>query len=137
MIEIIRTGLSEPALRAPAGTSGDGTVIRRLPAIAFIPKGRCRTEAALRSRMTRQTPGDGVHCRIAKGRDGLRLRITDQWSVTVQTGHGLLVMGVEGWRGCHRVRITRRRILRLRPLLDPLRHPRERDVDRHDRKHAV
>jgi transposase len=73
-IEITSTGLSAPALRALAGKSDDGAVVRRLLAIALILEGCCRTEAAALSGMTRQTLRDWVHRYNAEGVDGLRSR---------------------------------------------------------------
>ena len=73
-IEITRTGLSASALRALAGKSDDGAVVRRLLAIALVLEGHCRTEAALLNGMTRQTLRDWVHRYNAAGVEGLRSR---------------------------------------------------------------
>ena len=73
-IEITRPELSVSALRALAGKTDDGAVVRRLLAMALGLEGRCRTEAALPGGMTRQTPRDWVHRYNAEGVDGLRSR---------------------------------------------------------------
>ena len=73
-IEITRPELSVSALRALAGKTDDGAVVRRLLAMALVLEGRCRTEAALLSGMTRQTLRDWVHRYNAEGVDGLRSR---------------------------------------------------------------
>jgi transposase len=73
-IEITRTELSAAALRALAGKSDDGAMVRRLLAIALLLDGHCRTEAASLSGMTRQTLRDWVHRYNAEGVDGLRSR---------------------------------------------------------------
>jgi hypothetical protein len=75
-IEITRTELSAPALRALAGKTDDGTVVRRLLAIALVLEGRCRDEAASLNGMTRQTLRDWVHRYNAEGVEGLRSRTT-------------------------------------------------------------
>ena len=46
-IEITRPELSVSALRARAGKTDDGAVVRRLLAIGQVLEGRCRREAAL------------------------------------------------------------------------------------------
>jgi hypothetical protein len=73
-IEITRTELSVWALRALAGKTDDGAVVRRLLAIALVLEGRCRTEAASLNGMTRRTLRDWVHRYNAEGVDGLRSR---------------------------------------------------------------
>lgn len=73
-IEITRTDLSAPALRALAGKTDDGAVVRRLLAIALVLEGRCRIEAASMNGMTRQTLRDWVHRYNADGVAGLRSR---------------------------------------------------------------
>ena len=73
-IEITRTELPVSALRALAGKTDDGAVVRRLLAIALVLEGRCRTEAASLNGMTRQTLRDWVHRYNAEGVDGLRSR---------------------------------------------------------------
>lgn len=73
-IEITRGELSASALRAQAGKTDDGAVVRRLLALALVLEGQCRTEAALLSGMTRQTLRDWVHRYNAEGIDGLRSR---------------------------------------------------------------
>lgn len=73
-IEITRTELSASELRALAGKSGDGGVVRRLLAIALVLEGRCREEAASQNGMTRQTLRDWVHRYNAEGAAGLRSR---------------------------------------------------------------
>ena len=73
-IEISRTELSVSALRALAGKTDDGAVVRRLLAIALLLEGHSRTEAALLNGMTRQTLRDWVHRYNAEGVEGLRSR---------------------------------------------------------------
>ncbi len=73
-IEITRTDLSAPALRALAAKTDDGAVVRRLLAIALVLEGRCRTEAAVLNGMSRQTLRDWAHRYNAEGVDGLRSR---------------------------------------------------------------
>ena len=69
-IEITRPELSVSALRALAGKTDDGAVVRRLLAMALVLQGRCRTEAALLSGMTRQTLRD-LRSRTGPGRPPL------------------------------------------------------------------
>jgi transposase len=71
-IEITRTDLSVSALRALAGKTDDGPVVRRLLAIALVLEGHPRTAAALLNGMTRQTLRDWVHRYNAEGVEGLR-----------------------------------------------------------------
>ena len=73
-IEISRTEQSASALRALAGKTDDGAVVRQLLAVALILEGRPRTEAAMLNGMTRQTPRDWVHQYNAEGVAGLRSR---------------------------------------------------------------
>lgn len=73
-IEITRTDQSASALRAVAGKTADGAVVRRLLAVALILEGHCRTEAASLNGMTRQTLRDWVHRYNAEGVQGLRSR---------------------------------------------------------------
>lgn len=73
-IEVTRSELSASALRALAGKSEDGAVVRRLLAIALVLEGRSRTEAALLNGMTRQTLRDWVHRYNVAGVEGLRSR---------------------------------------------------------------
>lgn len=73
-IEITRTELSASALRALAGKTADGAMVRRLLAIALVLEGRCRDEASLLNGMTRQTLRDWVHRYNADGVEGLRSR---------------------------------------------------------------
>jgi len=53
----------------------DGTVVRRLLALALILEGKSRTEAALQSGMERQTLRDWVHRYNAEGLAGLFSRV--------------------------------------------------------------
>src|SRR5271156_4982158 len=69
-LEISRTELSASALRALAGKTADGAVVRRLLAIALVVEGRCRDEAASLNGMTRQTLRDWVHRYNAEGVEG-------------------------------------------------------------------
>jgi len=73
-IEITRTELSVPALRALAGKTDDGAVVRRLLAIALVLEGRSREAAASLNGMTRQTLRDWVHRYNTDGIEGLRSR---------------------------------------------------------------
>jgi transposase len=73
-LEITRTELSAPALRALAGKADQGAMVRRLLAIALVLEGRCRAEAASVNGMTRQTLRDWVHRYNADGVAGLRSR---------------------------------------------------------------
>ena len=73
-LEISRTELSASALRALAGKTDDGAVVRRLLAIALAVEGCRRDTAALRNGMTRQTLRDWVHRYNAEGVAGLRSR---------------------------------------------------------------
>lgn len=73
-IEIIQTELSAAALRAVAGKTDDGAVVRRLLAVAMVLEGRSREEAASLNGMTRQTLRDWVHRYNAEGVAGLRSR---------------------------------------------------------------
>ena len=73
-IEITRTDLSVPALRALAGKTENGAVVRRLLASALVLEGRCRTDAASLNGMSRQALRDWVHRYNAEGVDGLRSR---------------------------------------------------------------
>jgi transposase len=73
-IEITRPELPVSALRALAGRTADGAVVRRLLAIALVLEGHCRTAAASLNGMTRQTLRDWVHRYNVEGVDGLRSR---------------------------------------------------------------
>jgi transposase len=73
-IEITRTEQSASALRALAGKTGDGAMVRRLLAVALILEGQSRTKAAMLSGMTRQTLRDWVHHYNTEGVAGLRSR---------------------------------------------------------------
>ena len=73
-IEITRTELSVSALRAVAGKTDDGAMVRRLLAVALVLDGHSRTAAALLNGMTRQTLRDWVHRYNAEGVAGLRSR---------------------------------------------------------------
>lgn len=110
-IEITRTELSVSALRALAGKTDDGAVVRRLLAIALVLEGRCRTEAASLNGMTRQTLRDWVHRYNELGPEGLfalprrngplpRLTAEQQAKVVewVEQGPNLERDGVVRWR---------------------------------------
>jgi transposase len=73
-IEITRTELTGSELRAKAVKTSDGTVVRRLLAIALLLDGCSRTEAARLNGMTRQTLRDWVHRYNAEGVAGLSSR---------------------------------------------------------------
>lgn len=74
-VGITRTSLSVSALRALAGKTDDGGMVRRLLAIALVLEGRSREEAALLNGMTRQTLRDWVHRYNTEGVEGLRSRV--------------------------------------------------------------
>jgi transposase len=74
-IEITRTELSVSGLRALAGKTDDGAVVRRLLAVALVLEGRSRTEAASLNGMTRQTLRDWVHRYNTEGVAGLQSRM--------------------------------------------------------------
>ena len=73
-IDITRTELTASALRALAVKVGDGSVVRRLLAIALLLEGHSREAAATINGMTRQTLRDWVHRYNAEGVSGLRSR---------------------------------------------------------------
>lgn len=73
-LAITRTELSASALRALAGKTDDGAVVRRLLAIALVLEGGSREAAASLNGMTRQTLRDWVHRYNAEGVEGLRSR---------------------------------------------------------------
>ena len=60
-IEITRVDLSAEQLRALAGKTCDGAIVRRLLAIALLLEGRPPERAATLNGMTRQTLRDWVH----------------------------------------------------------------------------
>ena len=70
-IDITRADLTASELRAPAARIEDGTVVRRLLAIALLLEGHSRTVAATINGMTRQTLRDWVHRYNAEGLAGL------------------------------------------------------------------
>jgi len=74
-IEITRTELSVSGLRALAGKTDEGAVVRRLLAVALVLEGRSRTDAASLNGMTRQTLRDWVHRYNAAGVEGLQSRM--------------------------------------------------------------
>jgi len=74
-IEITRTDLSASALRALAGKTADGAVVRRVLAVALVLEGHSRTDAAALNGMTRQTLRDWVHRYNIAGMPGLSSRI--------------------------------------------------------------
>lgn len=73
-IETSRKEHSAAGLRASAGKTADGAVVRRLLALALVLEGRSREEAALLNGMTRQILRDWVHRYNAEGVDGLGSR---------------------------------------------------------------
>jgi transposase len=73
-IDITRTELTASELRALAVKVGDGSVVRRLLAIALLLEGHSREAAATVNGMTRQTLRDWVHRYNAEGVSGLRSR---------------------------------------------------------------
>jgi transposase len=75
-IEVTRVNLSASELRAVAGGTRDGAVVRRLLAIALILEGHSRAEAARLNGMDRQTLRDWVHRYNDEGVSGLRSRLS-------------------------------------------------------------
>ena len=69
-IEITRIELTASELRALAVRTGDGSVVRRLQAIAVLLEGHSRDAAATVNGMTRQTLRDWVHRYNAEGVSG-------------------------------------------------------------------
>lgn len=74
-IEVTRVTLSASELRALATGTRDGTVVRRLLAIAMVLEGHSRAEAARLNGMDRQTLRDWVHRYNDEGVNGLRSRL--------------------------------------------------------------
>jgi len=70
-VEITRTEYSASELRALAARMSDGTVVRRLLALALLLEGQSREAAATAHGMTRQTLRDWVHRYNAEGVAGL------------------------------------------------------------------
>jgi transposase len=70
-IEITRTDLAASDLRSRAAKTTDGTVVRRLLAIALLLDGHSRESAAIMNGMTRQTLRDWVHRYNSTGVAGL------------------------------------------------------------------
>ena len=60
-VKITRTGHNAAELRAIAGRCRDGAQVRRLLALAKVPEGCPRAEAAERNGMDRQTLRDWAH----------------------------------------------------------------------------
>jgi transposase len=75
-IEVTREEFSATELRELAANTHDGTVVRRLLAIALILEGHSRAEAARLSGMDRQTLRDWVHRYNEEGVAGLRSRVS-------------------------------------------------------------
>jgi len=75
-VEVIRMEFSASGLRALAGGTRDGAVVRRLLAIALVLEGHSRAEAARLNGMDRQTLRDWVHRYNAEGVSGLRSRLS-------------------------------------------------------------
>lgn len=75
-VEVTRVELSTRELRALAGDTRDGAVVRRLLAIALILEGHPRAEAARLNGMDRQTLRDWVHRYNDEGVSGLRSRVS-------------------------------------------------------------
>jgi transposase len=71
-VKITRLELSAAELRTRAGRIGDGSVVRRLLALALVLEGASRETAARLNGMTRQTLRDWVHRYNAEGIDGLK-----------------------------------------------------------------
>lgn len=75
-IGITRDELSASELRGLAGRTSDGSVVRRVLAVALVMEGHSRTEAAEWNGMTRQTLRDWVHRYNAAGVSGLGSRVS-------------------------------------------------------------
>lgn len=75
-IEITRTEFSAPELRELAVGTHDGTVVRRLLALALVLEGHSRAEAARLNGMDRQTLRDWVHRYNDEGVSGLHSRLS-------------------------------------------------------------
>ncbi len=73
-VKITRDDLSARELRAAAGRVKDGTVARRVLAIALVIEGAARKSAAENCGMDRQTLRDWVHRYNGEGLDGLANR---------------------------------------------------------------
>lgn len=71
---ITRTEHTSADLRAFSGKCPDGAQVRRLLAVALVPDGRPRGEAAALAGMDRQTLCDWVHRYNASGIAGLKSR---------------------------------------------------------------
>lgn len=70
-VEIARTELSASDLRREASREKDARASRRMLALAFVPEGKSRTEAAQTCGMDRQALRDRVHRYNAEGLAGL------------------------------------------------------------------
>jgi hypothetical protein len=70
-VEITRTSLTASELRGQAVKIKEGTVVRRVLAIALLLEGHSRDAAACMNGMTRQTLRDWVHHYNAEGVAGL------------------------------------------------------------------
>ena len=70
-ITITRTDLEATGLRAAATRSRDTAAARRMLALALVPEGATRTQAARTAGMDRQTLRERVHRSNASGRGGL------------------------------------------------------------------
>ncbi|HEX8789262.1 MAG TPA: helix-turn-helix domain-containing protein [Telluria sp.] len=109
-IEISREGSSAAELRALASSTRDGSVVRRLLALALVLEGQSRAEAARLNGMDRQTLRDWVHRYNNAGVAGLQSRaspgrpgtLTDEQVEQVRTmvleGPDPEVDGVVRWR---------------------------------------
>src|SRR5580700_4462486 len=73
-LPITRLDLTASELRGVASRCNDGAQVRRLLAIALVPDGRSRAEAAELNGMDRQTLSDWVHRYNVDGIDGLKSR---------------------------------------------------------------
>ncbi len=71
-IPITRLDKTAMELRRVASKCGDGAQVRRLLALALVPEGRSRKEAAEQNGMDRQTLSDWVHRYNATAVDGLK-----------------------------------------------------------------
>jgi transposase len=75
-IEITRLDFSPAELRELAAHERDGSVVRRLLALAMVLDGSSREEAARLNGMDRQTLRDWVHRYNAEGVEGLRSHVS-------------------------------------------------------------
>ena len=106
-VAVTRTELDAAGLRRAAGRGRDAAASRRMPAIALVPEGHSRAEAARSAGMDRQALRDCVHRHNGEGLPGLRDRVGEvgprrrptpaqeaELADPVRQGPGLAVHGV-------------------------------------------